>query len=224
MSEPERWLTSTEAPGGMGEMLSAAQKVGPSAVERAALAGKLGVAASGLWIVPLLKGLAATAVVVGGVWGAAALGRSPEASPSPSAATSAPTRAVEPGESSVTDLAAESDQEQQDAPQAVEPAVVADPAPKKVAKSIADSNGKTQPTKPSEASLIGRAKGALETSPSQALTALSEHAKLYPSGVLAEEREVLRIRALKNLGRERAAEAQQEKFHREHPESVHHVP
>ncbi len=220
MSEPERWLTSTEAPSGMSEMLSAAQKVGPSAVERAALAGKLGVATSGLWIAPALKGLAATVVVAGGIWGATNLGGAPEEAPS--AVT--PPSTSEPGTPTIEldepPLVPDADAQRNEEPpeQVVQPSPSAKRAPQKA------SAPEGEPAKPSEASMIARAKGALETSPSKALAALAEHAKLYPKGVLAEEREVLRIRALKNLGRDDAAEAQQEKFRKEHPESVHHIP
>lgn len=221
MSEPERWLTSPDAPGPMREMLSAAQKVGPSTLERAALAGKLGVATSGLWIAPALKGLAGAAVIAGGVWIAATAGSSSDnaAAPVPTIASqslSAPPSNLDPPKAIEPAPAAAS----------ASPAAQAESAPALKTPTVRAAPGPVAPEakKPSETSLISGARKSLEASPRVALDLLAQHAKLYPSGILAEEREVLRIRALKNLGRAKDAQLQEEKFHKEHPGSVHHVP
>lgn len=228
MSEPERWLTSPEAPGAMREMLSAAQKVGPSTMERAALAGKIGVATSGLWVAPVLKGLAASALVAGGVWIAATSGG--PAAPKGS-------QHVPPAPQHLP-LGLQSSEKSQEPARAVAPELAPELA-EPVAEPPSEANAhdalhlKSQAKvreaaamspKPTEISLISGARSSLESAPQRALSLLSEHAKIYPTGVLAEEREVLRIRALKNLGRDKDAQAEEQKFHKEHPDSVHHVP
>lgn len=231
MSEPERWLTSADAPGPMRDLLSAAQKVGPTTIERAALAGKLGVATSGLWIVPALKGLAGAALVAGGVWMATADGDPARQDTSRQQDAAGPQNSSEMGSASATPSSL-APSPAGPAPE-VAAAASAPEAPAPKSADTADEPGSrkarapgvsvTAP-RPSEISLIAGARNSLESAPQKALSLLSEHAKLYPSGVLAEEREVLRIRALKSLGREKDAKAQQQKFHQEHPESVHHVP
>jgi hypothetical protein len=56
-----------------------------------------------------------------------------------------------------------------------------------------------------ESDLISRARASLASSPSATLSAVDEHAARFPRGELALERDYLRIRALRGLGR--AAEA-----------------
>ena len=70
----------------------------------------------------------------------------------------------------------------------------------------------------SEAALLLAARKA---QPSAALRLLAEHAARFPDGLLAPERDVLRIEALRNLGR--AAEAEQElrAFQARYPDSIH---
>ncbi len=222
MSEPERWFTSADAPSGMSDMLGAARSVGPSTVERAALAGKLGVATSGLWIAPVLKGLAASVIVAGGVWGASLSGGNEGAPASrQEVVPSSAEQSMVFDEAKVGEDTPPIEVEVMAKEQPAEEASAATPLPERRVVPKVES---AEPAKPSEISLISQAKGAIESSPRKALSLLAEHAKAYPSGVLAEEREVLRIRALKNLGKEDAAHAQEEKFRKEHPESVHHVP
>jgi hypothetical protein len=52
------------------------------------------------------------------------------------------------------------------------------------------------------------------------LSTTAEHERLYPSGRLSEEREVLRVKALVKLGRADPARRAAAKFHRRFPESV----
>ena len=85
MTDPERWLHSGDAPSGMSEMLSAAQKGGPTAVQKAALAAKLGVAGSGVWLLPLWKSLAVGGSVLGVVWAVSTMSSGPGATGSPEA-------------------------------------------------------------------------------------------------------------------------------------------
>jgi hypothetical protein len=53
-----------------------------------------------------------------------------------------------------------------------------------------------------------------------ALKALESHARRYPEGQLVEEREALRIEALRGLGRERAAQSAAGQFRQRFPKSV----
>jgi hypothetical protein len=52
-----------------------------------------------------------------------------------------------------------------------------------------------------EAALLESARADLSTDPARALATLGVHASEFPSGVLATEREVLTIDALRRLGR-----------------------
>lgn len=73
----------------------------------------------------------------------------------------------------------------------------------------------------SEAEFLERARGALGPSPSLALSLANQHRARYPSGVLAEEREVIAIEALKRLGRTAEAERRIEAFSRRYPGSAY---
>ncbi len=73
---------------------------------------------------------------------------------------------------------------------------------------------------PSEMELIREAE-YLRKQPSQALRKLDEHARLYPDGMLAQEREVLAIEALLAAGQRPAAEARAERLAANHPGSAH---
>jgi hypothetical protein len=52
-----------------------------------------------------------------------------------------------------------------------------------------------------EASLLEAARAALSTDPSRVMALLDEHARTFPRAQLATERNVLRIEALRRLGR-----------------------
>jgi hypothetical protein len=75
--------------------------------------------------------------------------------------------------------------------------------------------------KPSEAELLSNARKALPTDRSLALRLVTEHAKLYPNGRLAPEREVLAIEALRALGRTSEAERRLQRFEANYPDSIH---
>jgi len=79
----------------------------------------------------------------------------------------------------------------------------------------------TPPT-PAEAALVGTALKAVEAGDSRAaLTALTAHEREFPDGVLAEERDALRVRALIEAGREAEAKRRARDFAVEFPDSVH---
>ncbi len=224
MTDPERWLQAKDAPTGMSEMLAAAQKASPTVVQKAALAAKLGVASSGVWLMPFWKSLAVGGSVLGVVWAVSTTERgestdSVQTSPSlamesPSAmeSRSVPAAPLDPG-------VAKPIESEQTAGDRARDSTVYD-----TTQVTRDSSPLRQRDVPTEAALIKDARSALDAFPKQALALLAQHAALYPKGVLSEEREVLRIRALKNIGRVGDAEAEEQKFRKAHPGSVHHLP
>lgn len=76
------------------------------------------------------------------------------------------------------------------------------------------------PTK-DEYEFIREAQGMRGRSPTESLALLSQHAKFYPRGVLAEERERLAIECLLQMGRSGEARSRAMRFQRSYPGSVH---
>lgn len=74
---------------------------------------------------------------------------------------------------------------------------------------------------PTEAELLEAARAALQADAQRALALVREHGSRYPSGVLAQEREVIAIEALKRLGRVGDARRRAEQFDRAYPGSAH---
>jgi hypothetical protein len=74
---------------------------------------------------------------------------------------------------------------------------------------------------PSELSLLRDARLALRQAPSRALELTEQHARLYPQGNLAQEREFLAISALAGLGRRTAALARASRFEQAFPSSAY---
>ncbi len=75
--------------------------------------------------------------------------------------------------------------------------------------------------KPSEAELLQQAQRLLKSNPTKALALTREHQRLYPRGVLVQEREVIAIEALSRLGRKSAAEDRAGEFESKYPGSAH---
>ncbi len=73
----------------------------------------------------------------------------------------------------------------------------------------------------SEWQLVRRARETLDKDPSASLRFAAAHARLYPHGALAQEREVIVIDALMRLGRGQDAKARAEALLRQSPETVH---
>jgi hypothetical protein len=67
-----------------------------------------------------------------------------------------------------------------------------------------------------ELELLERADRALTTDPATALSLAESHAKLFPSGSMEEEREVIAVTALERLGRDREARTRADRFMRAH--------
>ena len=74
---------------------------------------------------------------------------------------------------------------------------------------------------PSESDLVGQAQAALSGNPARALSLCEQHRRLYPRGVLVQEREVLAIEALQRLGRQSQAVARGQRFLKAFPGSAH---
>jgi len=80
------------------------------------------------------------------------------------------------------------------------------------------------PAKPavalSEAELLEQARTALKSAPARALARANEHRARFPSGVLVQEREVIAIQALRQLGRSAEADQRAAAFAKAFPGSA----
>lgn len=72
-----------------------------------------------------------------------------------------------------------------------------------------------------EVQVLERARRALAENPSRALALTTEHKLRFPGGVLAQEREVIAIEALRRLGRAEQARLRSEEFSKNYPGSAH---
>jgi hypothetical protein len=72
-----------------------------------------------------------------------------------------------------------------------------------------------------ELELIEQAHGQLASAPAQALTATERHARRFPTGQFAQERELIAIEALIALGHAERARARGERFLARYPRSSH---
>jgi hypothetical protein len=73
----------------------------------------------------------------------------------------------------------------------------------------------------SEGELLRRAQEALRGDPDRALALVAEHAALYPTGALEQERDVIAVEALVRLGRRDQAQSAAQGFLARHPDSPH---
>jgi hypothetical protein len=74
---------------------------------------------------------------------------------------------------------------------------------------------------PTELELLREAQRLQASEPAAALAVVARHLRLFPSGILAQEREVVAINALMRLGQREAARARAAAFLRQYPGSVH---
>jgi hypothetical protein len=88
---------------------------------------------------------------------------------------------------------------------------------------IAPTARRTAAGKPQspETAIIEQARRQLQSDPAQALALTETHRKLYPRGILAQEREVIAIEALARLGKSTAAEKRANAFRAKQPHSIH---
>lgn len=73
----------------------------------------------------------------------------------------------------------------------------------------------------SELDLLRAAQSALRSDPGRALELTRQHRISFPAGQLSQEREVIRIEALRRLGRANEASSAERRFERVYPESAH---
>lgn len=98
----------------------------------------------------------------------------------------------------------------------IEPSASA-PTTRTVAKSTSSASGGAE----SEVRQLERAQDALRSNPAQALALADEHARQFPQGMLAQEREVIAIEALAKMGRTSEARARAARFKTRFPGSSH---
>ncbi len=83
------------------------------------------------------------------------------------------------------------------------------------------SSSTPQVARPSEEQLILDARRSLTTNPSRTESRLALHRRLYPDGLLAEEREALSIELWIHEGHMERARRALERIRRRHPDSAH---
>ena len=99
---------------------------------------------------------------------------------------------------------------------AIAPAPEGRPAPP-----IGNSGASKDKPALSEPEVLGEAQAALSGNPARALALCEKHRKLFPRGVLVQEREVLAIEALEKLGRHAQAVNRGDRFLKAFPSSAH---
>lgn len=172
-----------------------------------------GKAASKLTLSALGKALVAAGVVsVGAMWWSTTSVPAPRALPSaPKAAVLSPAPQALPAEAIKAPVV-------EPIPEVVAPAPVVTRRVRPAAPKPVEVQAPAEA--PSEIALIKRAED-LRSQPAQVLRTLDEHARLYPTGMLAQEREVLAIEALLASGQRSAAEARADRLAAQHPGSAH---
>lgn len=102
------------------------------------------------------------------------------------------------------------------------PPLVRDPLPSATTSIATKPSANALPADPEgEVKLLGAAQDALRSDPAKALALCNEHAKKYPGGNVAQEREVIAIEALMKMGNRPAAKARADRFNAAYPGSSH---
>jgi hypothetical protein len=89
--------------------------------------------------------------------------------------------------------------------------------------SIPTPPASTNPPAEDELTLLQGAADRVRADPSEALALADEHAARFPSGSLAQEREVIAIEALVRLNRAGQARERAKRFARDFPTSAHRL-
>jgi hypothetical protein len=95
------------------------------------------------------------------------------------------------------------------------------PAPSNAHTAPAEASSASEDALAGEAKLLNQAHDAMSSDPRRALAIASEHAKRYPHGQLAAERELILVQALVKLGRDREAEARGRALRKSAPNSIY---
>lgn len=220
--DPPRLLDSSDpASAGLREVMRAAERDVGTDAQLARMSARLGavlappaaVAASagaaGLSTAAKL-GLGAAALIVAG--GGAWLLSTDQPAPPPVPASSSPKLAVPvapatpvPEHVSSPAAAAATQAALPEAPSATAPKLGDRPVP---------------PSQPTEAELLEQARSALKSDPARALARANAHAARFPGGALVQEREVIAIKALRQLGRTAEADGRAAAFAKAFPGSA----
>jgi hypothetical protein len=203
---------------GDAELARLASKLGPLLLPPVAGAAAGTAVGAGLGTTAKLS-LAAAVLAGGGLlaYYAATHGGAPAPTPpapTVAAPTAAPPEPARPSAPVEAPPVVESAPSPSAAPSATAPAPGSDAAAKQ------PSSGSTHPAT-TEAVLLEGARSVLGSNPARALQLTDEHRARFPSGVLAQEREVIAIEALKRLGRADAAARRVEAFARRYPGSAY---
>jgi hypothetical protein len=230
-SDPKRLIDpDSEAPDGLRTLLESARQQGPSDEQRARLQASLLPLFGASMLVdaalkaspsgaPAAAGAGTLALkVVGGVLIAGMLGvggwlatrSAPEPAPAPHVAAT-------PGQRAAAEPAPE---QQATAVEAAPSAALAPPRPREtIAPTVSKSD--SQKAVLEEAALLHEARTALGPDPSKALELSRTHQRRFPSGALTQEREVIAIQALSQLGRGDDAKRRAAQFVQRYPNSPH---
>jgi hypothetical protein len=223
-SDPGR-LADAAPPSRLGQLMSSAERDLPSEQELAQLAARLGgVLDAAPATVPSSSLLAkagvvvgVTGLVVGGLW---LSHRSRVAAPASThaalaSAQAAPLAAPLAVNQPPNELPPASAPAAPSANLAPKPAALRTSAAQPVKSAAAGADGLSEPA------LLEQARRALASSPATALALTNQHAARFPHGVLAQEREVIAIEALRRLGRTAEAEQRAAAFAQAFPGSAH---
>jgi hypothetical protein len=166
--------------------------------------------------------IAAIAVLGAAVWISTRIVHSPRAAVAraPSAPVVAPPAATSLGSAVPAERATESPSSSTPRAAIAGRQIRTRTAPAPVATPSARTTQKPAAPDESEVQLITRAQALLDSQPTAALAALLAHERLYPRGILAEERDVLRIDAEWGLGQRAAALSHARAFVRQFPRSA----
>lgn len=214
---------SSGAPASLRALLEAGQRDVPNAFDIARVEAKLGAllepgaaATAGAGSGVLAKvGLATLggALLAAGVWFSMSAERppapGPKQLPAPSVEPSTPPLVAAPPSVEAPSGAPEALRSAESDPSAA--------AQNKAPKGAPASRAAALP----EDAMLEQARRALGSDPRRALALTREHETTYPGGVLAQEREVIAIEALRRLGRADEAARRLERFERLFPQSAH---
>jgi hypothetical protein len=103
------------------------------------------------------------------------------------------------------------------------PTPVERPAPSTLMRTTPPTSGSGD-SLGAESSLIGAARSKIDVSPGDALALLDEHARRFPRGALDAERDFLRIKVLRRLGRIGEARERARRYETNHPSSPYTPP
>ncbi len=246
LHDPRRMFDSAEAPEGLRVLLEAAHddRMDADAVERVAAGsaarigdpqgsgagdgggaptqGVVGGATSG----KVLAGIAAAALIAGGIWiGARSSSRDATAPSVPEApVASAHEQAATPEQAGVqpdpnTAFGASTPPASAEVVATAKPSVVARPA--RSAERPVEAEKADGAARIEEHRLLMAARQELGRDPQRALALTQEHARRFPKGILAQEREVIAIEALSRMGRGKDARDRAQGFREQYPGSPH---